>query len=158
MSSLPKFYGFFRVMERYHISSDCPVLKHIVKSKSHMELREYPSESGAIAAGHTRRCKQCSGNKVFIVRGNHERVRVSKEQYSTLTIVADIFKKSGPMTLQAISIRRNRSIVSTYFIIRTLRSLKLIEQKMKMGCQRASGRSIAPTRLGIEIVKSEELP
>ena len=152
-----KFYGFLKLSDCYHASPDCPVLRHVVKRDAKVSMCEYTEESRAIASGHVRRCRLCLGDKVFNLQGTKDRVHLSDEQHSVLRFVVDIYNKRGPMTLRTISLRRKRSIVSTYLIIKRLRKDGLIEQKLKIGGQRASGRSIAPTKLGFAVIRTKAI-
>ena len=95
---------------------------------------------------------------MFDPDGEGERVHMSDEQHAVLEIVVSLFSKSGPMTLKKVALIRKRSVVSTYLIMKKLRRDKLVEHKLKIGGQRASGGSISPTKLGIKIINSKELP
>jgi len=156
MNTSGKIYGFVRLSNCYHSSPDCPVVKRMSNSEK-IEMREYTEESRAVAAGHLRRCRLCLGDNVFQVEDRSKPVRMSNEQYAVLRCVTRIFKKNGSMTLREISEKRKRSVVSTYLIIKRLRQDGLIEHKVKMGGLRASGGSIIPSKLGIEIAESEPL-
>lgn len=151
-----KFYGFITLSGCYHATDGCPVLRHVAKNPK-VQIREYESEPRAIAQGHRRRCRLCLGDKVFDINKN-DLVYISNEQHAVLKTVADIFNKNGPMTLRQISERRKRSVVSTYLIVKKLRSEGLLEHKLKMGGQRASGGSIAPTKRGMAVLSSKALP
>lgn len=156
MAQTLKFYGFLTPSSCYHESPSCPVIKHAAK-KGRIEIREYGSERFAAIAGHIRRCRLCLGRKVFDLDGARDRVRLSNGQHGALKIIADIFSRDGAMTLRDISERRDRSVVSTYLIVKRLRELGLVEHKLKIGAQRASGRSIVPTERGLAVIKTKAL-
>lgn len=156
MPSPSKFYGFAKYSDCYHATPNCPVLKHVLKSEQ-VQVRDYIDEARAVASGHLRRCRLCLGDKVFALDGKKDRVHMSDEQHAVLKCVVDIYTKRGAMTLRQISEKRFRSVVSTYLIIKRLRADGLVEHKLKMGGRRASGGSIAPTKRGLAVMKSDDI-
>jgi hypothetical protein len=152
MSHPRRFFGFLSPSKCYHGSQSCPVLRHVVKvGKS--DVRAYDSEEVATSKGHVRRCRLCLGKKVFDIKDS-DRVRLTSGQYDALSIIVDIFKTKGGMTLRDIASRRHRSVVATYLIVKKLREIRLVEHTLERGRQRANGNSIIPTSRGISVIRA----
>lgn len=152
MSSPARYYGFMQPQYCYHSSLECPVVKRSSR-RSQAEARVYDSQKAAAVAGHGRPCKYCMGHESFDSQSK-QRFNFSRVQYEALKVIVGIFNKTkSPMSLRDIAAGRKRTTVSTYLIVRTLRDLGVVDQKIKMGGKRASGRTITPTQKGIDAVK-----
>lgn len=150
---MPKSYGFFMVSGSRHVSSDCPAVKR-ARLNPNVLVREYPSSRTAAGAGHIRGCRFCGGGKVFEVGAQSKVVQVSDYQHAALKNIVAVFEKKGPMTLRDIAARRGTSVVAAYLIVKRLEKIGLVSQKRKIGSMRASGGTLAPTELGLELCKT----
>ena len=147
-----KFYGFIRLSNCYHESPACPSLAHALRSPG-VEMHEYDTEAAA-AKKHMVRCRQCLGQNVRHIE-NHT-IPISDKQLETLTFMVQIYEKTKkPMTLKQISTKRKKSIVSTYLIVRKLRSLGLAGNQHPIGFAKSKPTSIVPTELGIKTVEAD---
>ena len=148
-----RYYGFVQMSECYHSSPNCPVLVRMAK-KRNIEVQEFDTEGAAHKRGHLRRCRLCLGKNVYRLGGD-DPVRISDTQLAALNYMVGIYNRTGSMTLQQIAAKRNRSIVATYLIVRTLRRMGLVTHRHVAGMQKAKMATLAPTEKGIRISKAD---